>query len=135
MNARVSVLIPVYKNIQYLRDSLNSVLRQTYKNIEIIVISDGDPNFKRIKKIIQSYKKKIHLIKIIKNSGVSFALNKGLRKSKGKYINWLSHDDYFHEKKIEKQINFLKKNRKSICFTGCYLIDSNKKKNWKNFTK
>ncbi len=127
MNNLVSVIIPVYKNIHFLKDAIKSVINQTYKNIEIIVVSDGNPNLEKINKIIKSFKNKIILINIKKNSGVSVALNLGIKLSKGRYVNWLSHDDYFHEKKIEQQIKILIRNKKLICFTNFCLINKNKK--------
>ena len=59
MNNLVSVIIPVYKNIHFLKDAIKSVINQTYKNIEIIVVSDGNPNLEKINKIIKSFKNKI----------------------------------------------------------------------------
>ena len=56
------------------------------------------------------------------NSGVSCALNIGIKNSKGKYISWLSSDDYFHSKKLEYQIKSIK--NKNICITGFYCVDN-----------
>lgn len=130
MNSFISVIIPVYKNINLLNDSLKSLLDQTYKFFEVIVVNDGSSEKKKILEIIKIFKKKkldIKFIDIKKNKGVSFALNKGINKSKGKYISWLSHDDFFHPKKFEKQINFMKKKKIDVCFTNFYLVDNQKK--------
>jgi glycosyltransferase involved in cell wall biosynthesis len=102
----VTVIIPVYNKVEYLRDSLNSVINQTYSNIEIIVVDDGSNNSGKILNICNSFNKKIRIIKLNKNSGVSVALNRGILTSNGKYINWLSHDDLFLPTKIEEQIKF-----------------------------
>ena len=102
MSDLVTVIIPVYKNIIFLKDSLKSVVEQSYKFIEIIIVNDGNSDLKDIKKTIKKYKKKIKLINIKKNSGVAYALNLGIKQSKGKYISWLSHDDYFHKNKIHE---------------------------------
>ena len=93
MSKLISVIIPVFKNIHYLYDSLKSLKLQVYKNLEVIVVNDGSLEIKKIKKIINLFKKdlSLSLISYKKNNGVSFALNKGIRKSKGKYISWLSH--------------------------------------------
>ena len=130
MDSFISVIIPVYKNIDLLNDSLKSLLDQTYKFFEVIVVNDGSLEKKKIFEIIKKFKKKkldIKLINIKKNKGVSCALNKGINKSKGKYISWLSHDDFFHPKKFEKQINFMKKKKIDVCFTNFYLVNNEKK--------
>jgi len=133
MTDLVSIIIPVYKNIDFLKKSLNSALGQTYKNIEIIIIDDGN-NRNDKKKIIEITKQTKKIIKIFhlrKNKGVSNALNLGILKSKGNYISWLSHDDFFHNKKIELQLNFLKKKNSQIC--SCDFIEINKIYNKKKF--
>ena len=130
MNSFISVIIPVYKNINLLNDSLKSLLDQTYKFFEVIVVNDGSSEKKKIFEIIKKFKKKkldIKFINLKKNRGVSCALNKGINKSKGKYISWLSHDDFFHPKKFEKQINFMKKKKIDVCFTNFYLVNNQKK--------
>lgn len=105
----VSIIIPVYKSEHLLQFSLNSAVNQTYKNKEIIVINDGSYNEKRIKKILVSFKNyPIDYISIKKNKGVSYALNMGLKKSRGKYVCWLSHDDIFSKNKLSEQIKCLK---------------------------
>ena len=130
MDSFISVIIPVYKKIDLLNDSLKSLSDQTYKFFEVIVVNDGSSEKKEIFEIIKKFKKKkldIKLINIKKNKGVSCALNKGINKSKGKYISWLSHDDFFHPKKFEKQINFMKKKKIDVCFTNFYLVNNQKK--------
>ena len=110
----ISVLIPVYNNIRYLNDSLDSLNKQTYKKLQIIVINDGSNNKFGLKKIIKKFEKKfknICFINLKKNRGVSSALNKGLKRAKGKYISWLSHDDYYHPNffhlQIKKEMNYV----------------------------
>ena len=133
MKDRVSIIIPVFKNIHFLKKSLHSAVNQTYKNIEVIIIDDG--NLKEDKKKIYNIRnnfrnKNIYIVSLKKNKGVSNALNQGIKKSKGKYISWLSDDDYFHlNKKTELQMKFLKKNNAKIC--SCDFIEINKIKNYK----
>jgi glycosyltransferase involved in cell wall biosynthesis len=127
----VTVIIPVYKKkIEYLRDSLKSVVNQTYNNIEIIVVDDGSNKYNKILKICNSFNKKITIIKSKKNKGVSAALNKGILKSNGKYINWLSHDDIFLPTKIEEQIKLLAGSEHKISITNFIIwnVKKNKKK-------
>lgn len=139
MRVIISVIIPVFKNVHFLNDSLKSLTAQTFKNFEIIVVSDGSPEEIKIKKICKTFKSKLDIkyLSYKLNKGVSYALNKGIKKSKGKYISWLSHDDFFHPKKFEYQINFHNSNFKVLTLTGFYLVNKNKnvlkKKLYKNF--
>ena len=74
-------------------------------------------------------KKNIIIINIPKNKGVSNALNEGIKRSKGHYISWLSHDDFFHKDKTKLQVNFLWKNKAKIC--SCDFIEINNIKKYK----
>jgi len=126
----VTIIIPVFNNIEYLRNSLKSVVNQTYKNIEIIVVDDGSGNHDKILKICNNFKKKIKIIKLKKNMGVSVALNKAISVSNGKYINWLSHDDLFCANKIKEQVKSLAGavNKISITNSIIWNFEKNKKK-------
>jgi glycosyltransferase involved in cell wall biosynthesis len=96
MLPKVSIIIPVYNGEDFLSQAINSVLAQTYQNIEVIVVDDGSTDGTR--QIIESYGKKI--IAIHKsNGGVASALNVGIQHATGEYIAWLSHDDIFYRKK------------------------------------
>jgi len=132
MKNKVSIVIPVFKNIHFLNRSLYSAANQTYKNIEILIVNDGNSknDKKEIYRIIKRFKKKnIKIINIKKNNGVSNALNEGVKKSSGEYISWLSHDDYFDLKKTELQIEFLHKKKAKIC--SCDFVEINKFKKLK----
>lgn len=124
----ISIIIPVYKNAYFLKKSLKSAINQTYKYIEIIVVSDGnnEKDLKKIKNIIKSLKKKIKLFIIKKNSGVSNALNIGIKKSRGDYITWLSHDDFFLKDKLKKQITLMVNKNYNICSCDFYNLKFNK---------
>ena len=131
MKNKVTIIIPVYKNIFFLNKSLASAVNQTYKNTEIILVNDGNTkdDRKKIYEVIKKFKKKIILLNLKKNQGVSNALNIAIKKSTGDYISWLSHDDYFHLKKTEIQLKFLEKKKAKIC--SCDFIEINKIKNFK----
>lgn len=104
---KVSVIIPVHNSEKYILKCINSVINQTYKNLEIILIDDKstDNSVELIKKIGD---KRIKLIALEKNSGAAIARNKGIEKSSGDYICFLDSDDYWKPKKIEKQLKFIK---------------------------
>lgn len=101
----VSIVIPVYNGENYLEQAINSALRQTYRNIEILVIDDGSTD--RTPEICKSYGNKIRYIRK-DNGGVSSAVNRGIQEMNGEYFSWLSHDDVYHDDKIEKQLHALR---------------------------
>lgn len=105
----VSIIIPVYNVEKYIENCLKSIIKQTYKNLEIILIDDGsnDCSVKIIEKYIGD--KRIKLIKQ-KNKGVSAARNIGIKKAKGKYLMFVDSDDWLDLNCIEKCINFMEKN-------------------------
>lgn len=105
----VSVIMPVYNSGKFLREAINSILNQTYKNIELIIIDDGSSdNSINIVKSYNSEKIKFYINE--KNMGVSLTRNKALDLSKGKYIALMDSDDISPLDRIEKQVDFLEKN-------------------------
>ena len=108
----VSQIIPVYvrdeENIHYFGEGLESILAQTYENIEILIVNDGSPLTKELEAFLQPYESRIRYIKK-ENGGVATALNKGIEEMKGDYFSWLSHDDWFYPTKIATQIEQIQK--------------------------
>jgi glycosyltransferase involved in cell wall biosynthesis len=125
---KVSIIIPVYNGSNYLREAIDSALVQTYDNFEVIVVNDGSNDNGKTEKICKSYGDKIRYIKK-ENEGVASALNKGIKEMKGEYFSWLSHDDVYYPDKLEKQIEFLKKqkDKKIIIYSNVEYIDKNGK--------
>ena len=118
----VSVVIPVYNGENFLTEAIDSVLNQTYPQVEIIVVDDGSTD--NTWGIIQSYHHKVHGI-LKKNGGVASALNRGIQQARGDLIAWLSHDDLFLPEKVEKQVNFVLKNPATgVCYTDFQIIRS-----------
>ncbi|MGY0217727.1 glycosyltransferase family 2 protein [Endozoicomonadaceae bacterium StTr2] len=105
----VSVIIPCYNHEDYIADAVNSVLNQTYSNIELIVINDGstDQSGHMLDELSRH-----HPFTVIhqQNAGVSSAMNTGLAHARGTYIATLDSDDIFLPDKLFKQIEFLEKN-------------------------
>lgn len=116
MSKLVSVIIPVYNVEKYLKKCLNSVLKQTYNNCEIIIVNDG--SLDNSQSIIENYAKKHKRIKyfIKSNGGLSDARNYGLSKAKGEYIAFLDSDDYFEKDMIETMIKYMEKENYDIVF-------------------
>jgi glycosyltransferase involved in cell wall biosynthesis len=104
----VSIIIPVYNKVAYLRETLDSALRQTYENIEIVLVDDGssDGSFEILKEYFEKYPERIILIDQ-ENQGVSVATNVGIQAAKGEYIQFLDADDLLSSDKIENQIRLL----------------------------
>lgn len=102
----VSIVIPVYNGANFIEDALRSALRQSYRNLEIIVVDDGSTD--NTAHIISKYTDKIRYFKK-SNGGVSSALNYGIRKAKGSLVSWLSHDDLYYPKKIAHQVSVIQK--------------------------
>ncbi len=102
--ARVSVIIPTYNHAQYLPDALESVLSQTYKDYEIIVVDDGSTD--NTKEILEPYLPQINYI-YQENSGQSKARNHAIRISSGQYIAFLDADDVWTPDKLEFQVRVL----------------------------
>lgn len=123
-NPKISIVMPVYNGANYLKESIDSALSQTYKNIEVIVVNDGSSDNGETEKIALSYGDKIRYIPK-ENGGSSSALNVGIKNMTGDYFAWLSHDDIYtpdHVEKIVKRIDEKNKdNRIIIC--GISLID------------
>jgi glycosyltransferase involved in cell wall biosynthesis len=105
----VSIIIPVYNGENFLRESIESALGQTYPNIEVIVVNDGSNDHGATENIILSYGNKIRYYSK-DNGGVATALNLAINEMEGEYFSWLSHDDLYYPNKIETQINALNEN-------------------------
>jgi len=123
----ISVILPVYKGERFLDETLKSILNQTFKNFELIIINDASPDSSL--KIIKNYKdKRIKLINNIKNKGFSGSINTGLKKAKGKYAAICTQDDISHPKRLEIELSYLE-NHPNIFLIGtsAVFIDENGK--------
>ena len=102
----VSVVIPVYNSEEYLEECLNSVIGQTYEDIEIIAVDDGSEDSSL--DILKKYSDKVHIFSQ-KNQGLATALNLGIGKIKGNWLKWLSPDDVMFTNTIETLVCEAKK--------------------------
>lgn len=124
MNDKISVIIPTYKRYDLLERAIKSVIKQSYKNLEIIVVDDN-ANFPEIRKkteeIVKRYPKIIY-IKNKKNIGGGPTRNVGIKRATSKYLVFLDDDDEFLPEKIEKQYNLFKSLRNDkIGMIYCYV--------------
>ena len=103
----------VFKKSNYLPQSIDSILNQTYNLYELIIINDNPKNFE-IKNILEEFKKKDKRVRIInnkKNIGLAACLNKGIRLSRYDLIFRMDSDDISHNKRLEKQVNYMNNNK------------------------
>ena len=125
MSELVSVIIPVYNSVQFLKESLESVINQTYPNIEIICVDDGSTDYSL--KILQQYSDKITIMSQ-KNYGLASALNLGIRKMKGIWFKWFSPDDIMYPYTIQTLVDEAKDKPNTILYSNWNIIDENGKK-------
>lgn len=123
MNELVSVIVPIYGVEEYLEKCINSIINQTYKNLEIILVDDGSPD--RCPEICDEYAIKDSRIKVIhkKNGGLSDARNAGLDVAKGDYFVFVDSDDWIESTMIEHLLNTCKKFNVNLAACGRYVTD------------
>ncbi len=125
-NQMVSVIIPVYNSEKYIKETIASVLEQTYKQVEIIVIDDySSDNSRRIlSDLVQAYSNIIyHRQK--ENQGVAVARNTGLELAKGRYVAFLDSDDIWKKDKLEKQLSLMREKQAGFVFSAIEMMDEN----------
>lgn len=124
----VSVIIPVYNVEKYLPKCLDTVINQTYKNLEIILVDDGSPD--NSGKICDEYAGKDSRIKVIhkENGGLSDARNAGIEVAKGKYITFIDSDDYVDDDYVAYLYDMLLTYKTKISIASHRVISENKKK-------
>ena len=117
MNELVSIIMPSYNTANYIGDSIASVLNQTYKNWELIIVDDcsSDDTDEVLAKYL--YDERIRYFKNETNSGAAVSRNRALREARGKWIAFLDSDDLWLPEKIEKQVKFMKDNGYAFTFT------------------
>lgn len=120
----VSVVIPSYNHKKYIKQAVLSVINQTYKNIELIVIDDGSEDGS--KEILTALSQTHHFQFISRsNKGLIHTLNEALEFASGEYFTMLGSDDYFKENKIEVQIEFFQMHRDIVlCYSNLIFIDA-----------
>lgn len=121
----ISIVIPVYNVERYLKKCINSIVNQSYKNIEIILVDDGSTD--NSSEICDEYIKKDDRIKVIhkENGGLSDARNKGIDMAKGKYITFVDSDDYVENLYIEKLYEAICKQNAVVAICAIYKINEN----------
>lgn len=125
-NELISVIVPCYNCEKYVSRCICSLLNQTYKDVEIIIVNDGSTD--NTINILNSIESNRINIFTIENSGVSNARNYGLSKVKGKFVMFVDADDYIDNDYIEKMFYYMKKYDVSACISGYKEINNNSTK-------
>lgn len=118
MNIKISIIMPVYNSEKYLSKSIESVLKQSLKEFELILVNDGSSD--KSLRICKEYEDKDKRIKVIdkKNEGACIARNTGIEKSIGKYIQLVDADDYIESNMLEEQYNLAEKTNAEVVMCG-----------------
>ncbi len=121
----ISILLPVHNSEKHLRESLQSLVSQKYRNIEIIAIDDmsSDSSYKILKSFKKNYKK-LRIYRNVKRYGIVMTLNRLLRKAKGEFIAFAEADDITSKQRVKKQVNYLLGNENVVAVgTQCRFIN------------
>ena len=122
----VSVIMPVYNAEAYLKEAIDSALRQTYRNIELIIVDDCSKD--RSLEIARSYEQRDARVRVIageENQGVARVRNRGIQEAKGEYIALLDSDDAWREDKLERQVRLLESKGAQIAYCSYDFMDDN----------
>lgn len=118
----VSVIIPAYRVTEYIADTLDSVLAQTFRDFEIIVVNDGCPDSEALERVLAPYLDRIRYIRLDKNAGPSATRNAGIRAAKSDLIAFLDGDDLFNPDFLEVQVAYLNRNAEADMVFGSLLL-------------
>lgn len=132
----ISIIIPIYNVEKYLVECIESVMNQTYKNLEIILVDDGSTD--KSLEICKKYEKKDNRIKVIhqENFGLSYARNVGIENANGRYLAFLDSDDFIEKNMYEELYNDLKYEEADIAGCDYYIYkNANKAKKSDDFSK
>lgn len=118
-NDLITVVIPVYNVEAYLDRCVESIVKQTYQTLQIVLVDDGSPD--KCPEMCDRWAKGNSKIEVIhkQNSGLGLSRNEGLKKAKGAYVCFVDSDDYIHETTIEKLYRRIKEKDSDICYYGC----------------
>ncbi len=130
MDEKVSIVTPVYNGKQYIKETIDTVRGQTYRNWELLLVLDGSTD--GTEKVVSEYAEslgdaRIHLIFQPCNQGAARARNRGVEEASGRYIAYLDADDLWRSDKLERQLAFMKEKGAAFSFTGYEFADASGK--------
>ena len=117
MTELVSIILPVLNGMPYLKESVDSVMEQTYGSWELIIVDDGSTDgtsayLKEIKDV------RVRILTNEKNMKLPYSLNRGVEESRGKYVSWTSHDNMYHRDAIEKMVRKMNVSGNDFVYAG-----------------
>lgn len=108
MNSKVDIILPNYNSADYITDTISSIIKQTYKKWNLIIIDDCS-NKKTLEKLKKYKNKKIKIFYLKKNKGAGYCRNFALKKCRSKFVAFIHSDDHWEKNKLKKQINLMNK--------------------------
>lgn len=124
MNELVSVITPTYNSENFISETIDSILGQSYTNLELILIDDA--SLDNTREIINTYKARdprIVTVFLKENSGSGIARNRGIETARGKYLAFVDSDDFWNKDKLKTQINFMQKHEYTFTYTKYSFIN------------
>lgn len=124
---QVSIVMPYYNAAEYIVDTINSIIAQTYKNWELIIVDDCSPapETEYVLKNVQALDERIRVLRSIVNGGAGAARNIAIKEAKGRFLAFCDSDDWWYPTKLEEQIKFMVDN--NYPFTCTWYEDANEK--------
>ena len=125
MDDLISIVLPIYNGEKYMRQSIDSVIGQTYTNWELLIIDDGSTD--RTASIAREYEvrdQRIHYYKNPQNLRLPKTLNRGFSIAHGEYLTWTSDDNYYYPRALEAMYSALKQQNREFAFASCDVIDA-----------
>ena len=120
----ISIIIPTYNNEKFISEAIQSVLKQTFKNFELIIVNNGskDNTLKLIRELA-NLDKRIKILNLRKNIGMANALNKGINYCKADYVARMDGDDVMYKNRIEEQVKYINKHKNVVVLSclGTYM--------------
>ena len=124
MGALISIVLPIYNGEKYMRQSIDSVIAQTYQNWELLIVDDGSTdNTAVIAREYEAQDSRIHYHKNPQNMRLPRTLNRGFSLAKGNYLTWTSDDNYYYPTALETMICALEQKKREFCFASCDIIN------------
>lgn len=122
---QVSIIMPYYNAAKYIKDTIEAIIDQTYKDWELIIVDDCSPALETVEvlKSVKAMDERIHVFKAKVNGGAGLARNIGIEAAQGRYLAFCDSDDWWYPTKLEEQLKFMEENNYS--FTCTWYEDAN----------
>ncbi|GAA0714323.1 glycosyltransferase family 2 protein [Aquimarina litoralis] len=123
MNHKVTIITPSYNSAEYISETIDSVIKQTYENWEMLIVDDCSKDDSVA--IINDYcllDNRVRLIQLEKNGGAAVARNRAIKEAQGRFLAFLDSDDQWHPKKLEKQVGMMVNKNIPFTFTSYQLV-------------